>query len=150
LNKDPRTFSWDSISPKSLVSADPAAGDSGITILTVPAGKRVRIEGITFYYARSATAANVYMELDITDGAGIIGDSISLVCDTVSTSHRIYFSRGISVAVKYNQVGVGYYHNVPMVLADVPSGGNITMTFLNKHAADDCGVIRMSYKEAPA
>jgi len=70
-----RTFNWDSIPSIAKVGTDPAVEippSDPSYVLTVPTGKRWRLEGAKMGLVASADAANRTMQLIITDGTDIV------------------------------------------------------------------------------
>ena len=148
MTQDARAFNWDSIPTNTAVTANPAAGAASQTLFTVGAGKKRMLVGIYFGYQADGTAANRYMQLELTDGTGAIGGA----CSTALTAGNLgnySFSVGIGESTSISVTGLSIEFFVPLPVLEIPATGVATIYFRNKQAADDCGVIRYAYKEVP-
>jgi len=140
-------FSWDALPVKVGVTADPAAGANPAAV-TVTATKKWLLTSV--YIASMVTDANVasrVASLVITDGTNTQAQFMYNSNQAASLTRQYNWAMGIGAAYLANTV---INITLPGGGLELPAGWTFQVTFINIQAADDCGVVRYSYKEASA
>jgi hypothetical protein len=137
-------FNWDAIPVKVGVTADPVAGSAPPSV-TVPSGKRWRLQSCQASITTDATVANRSMWVWIAlDGTNYVYVSNSGLVITASQTKLQSFIRNSLITASGTQYGL----HIPDV--ELPAGAKFGIALNNLQAGDDVTAMTYYYKEAPA
>jgi hypothetical protein len=149
MTQDARAFNWDSIPVKTGATADPAAGANPADV-TVPAGKRYLLLAARNQIVCDATVITRYPTLLVLpDGTNEIRRYVGTGSTASQTSNNL-FEHGDHGSSGSTGVGDCYVKGFSVPGIEIAAGGIFKLNYTNLQAADNAGVMRYEYKEAPA
>lgn len=135
---------WDAVGMIRATTADPAAG-AQLAVVTVPAGKRMKIYSAEATVVCDATVANryftLYVRMNGTDNTYITNAGLTI---TASQTKIQSFKSGSLITTAGTQYGMHFPE------MELPAGATLFMFLSNIQAADDIGAMTYTYKVLPA
>ena len=140
---------WDRILPKTLSTANPAAG-ADPAVITVPAKTVYRVMGVFNTITTDGNAADRYPYLlELQDGTNTSGRYAAATPITASLTGVMTSFNGGGAG---GAVGDAQVQSVPIPPRgiELPPAGKLQLKYLNIQAGDDATAAVITYKEAPA
>jgi len=146
MSVDMKSFNWDALPVKTGATADPGAATDPAEITFA---KRTLFMGGRCSIVRDATPANIYAYLNIKRDATNVDNALwHGTAITANQTVAVDICAGVVnfVAVSGNNNVMG----IPSPGIEIPAGGKLQLKFFGIQGADNVGVFRYAYKEAPA